>query len=363
MGETAMRRRQILAYLAGAAFARPAFAQPATPFAQVRPGRTLRFPEDHGAHPAFRTEWWYITGWVQDAARRALGFQVTFFRARPEIDERNASAFTPRQILIAHAAVSDAARGHLLHDQTVARAALGMAGAEEKETRVWIDDWLLARDSDRYTTRVPGRDFAFDLAFAMTQSPLLQGEGGLSRKGPRPESASYYYSLPHLDVRGTIVERERKSAVTGRAWLDHEWSSSYMDERATGWDWIGINLDDGAALMAFRMRDARNGAFWAGGAHRTREGTRRVFEPPEIAFVPLRTWRSPRTGASYPVAWRVRAGPFDLTIEPLMDDQENDTRASVGTIYWEGAVRVLQGNKPVGRGYLELTGYWRPMKL
>src|SRR5581483_8807321 len=117
------------------------------------------------------------------------------------------------------------------------------------------------------------------------------------------------------------------------AWLDHEWSSSYMDERATGWDWIGINLDDGGALMAFRMRDAAGGQFWAGGAHRASNGARRVFDPAEVAFTALRTWRSPRTGVTYPVAWRVRAGDIELDIEPLMDDQENDTRASVGTIY------------------------------
>ena len=191
----------------------------------------------------------------------------------------------------------------------------------------------------------------------------MQGSEGLSRKGPRAESASHYYSLPHLKVSGDIVEAGRKSGVTGSAWLDHEWSSSYMDERATGWDWIGINLDDGGALMAFRMRDAKGGKFWAGGAYRSASGMRRSYAPDEVEFAPLRQWRSARTGATYPVEWRVRAGALDLTIEPLMDDQENDTRASVGTVYWEGAVRALRDGKPVGRGYLELTGYWKPMKL
>ena len=335
----------------------------AEPLAQPAPGYRLRFPHDEGSHPAFGTEWWYVTGWLDAPGRGPTGFQVTFFRTRPEIDERNPSAFTSRQIMIAHAALSDGNRGRLLHDQTVARAALGLAGADAGRTRVWIDDWSLVQDGPVYRARVPGREFAFDLAFTATQPPLLQGSEGLSRKGPRAESSSHYYSLPHLKVAGDIVEADTKSQVSGTAWLDHEWSSSYMDERAIGWDWVGLNLDDGSALMAFRMRDAAGGKFWAGGAYRTASGMRRAYTPGEVDFTPLRRWRSARTGATYPVECRVRAGTLDLTIEPLMDDQEIDTRASVGTVYWEGAVRALRDGKPVGRGYLELTGYWRPMKL
>jgi predicted secreted hydrolase len=334
-----------------------------TPFAQVVSGYRPRFPQDEGSHPAFRTEWWYITGWLETSARAPLGFQITFFRARTLIDEKNRSAFAPRQIIIAHAALSDANRRSLLNDQRIARVSLGLAGAEEGRTRVWIDDWSLTHDGPAYGARIPARDFMLDLRFTPTQLPLLQGEDGVSRKGPRPESASYYYSIPHLKVAGTVAESGRRFAVEGSAWLDHEWSSSYLDERATGWDWIGINLDDGGALMAFRMRDAAGATFWSGGALRDARGVRRAFEPSAVDFIPLRLWQSPRTGTTYPVAWRVRAGPIEFTIEPLMDDQENDTRASVGAIYWEGAVRAMREKKPVGRGYLELTGYWQPFRL
>ena len=365
-----MRRRRLLSWL-GAIAAAPVVAgesassarSSGTRYAAVTPGYRLRFPQDEAAHPAFRTEWWYVTGWLDVAGRAALGFQITFFRARPEIDERNPSAFTPRQIIIAHAAVSDPDRGRLVHDQTIARAALGLAGAEENRTRVWVDDWSFTQERSIYRTRVPGREFALDLALTPAQPPLLQGDAGLSRKGPRPESASYYYSVPHLQVAGEIAQSGRKSSVAGTAWFDHEWSSSYMDERATGWDWIGINFDDGGALMAFRMRDAAGARFWAGGAYRTRDGARRALDPADVEFTAIRTWQSPRTGTRYPVSWRVRAGAVDLTIEPLMDDQENDTRMSVGTIYWEGAVRALRDGRAVGRGYLELTGYWRAMRL
>jgi predicted secreted hydrolase len=334
-----------------------------TPFAHVVPGYRLRFPQDEGSHPAFRTEWWYITGWLDTPARAALGFQITFFRTRPAIDENNPSTFTPRQIIIAHAALSDLSHGKLLHDQRVARAVLGLAGAEEGRTNVWIDDWSLAQEGREYKARAASRDFVFDLSFAPTQSPVLQGEDGVSRKGPRRESASYYYSIPHLRVAGTVGESGKRVQVEGSAWFDHEWSSSYMDERASGWDWIGINLDDGGALMAFRMRDRAGATFWAGGSYREPRGNRRAFASDEIEFIALRTWRSPRTGTTYPVSWRVRAGAIELTLEPLMDDQESDTRVSVGAVYWEGAVRAIRDKKPVGRGYLELTGYGQPLRL
>jgi predicted secreted hydrolase len=336
---------------------------PATPYAPVTPGYGMRFPFDEGSHPAFRTEWWYITGWLEPQGRAPIGFQITFFRTRPDTDARNPSAFTPHQLMIAHAALSDATRGRLVHDQKLARAALGLAGADQGRTHVWIDDWLLTQEARSYRLRIPAREFALDLTFAPTQPPLLQGEEGYSRKGPQADSASYYYSVPQLQVAGTLNDGKHRSAVSGTAWLDHEWSSSYMDARADGWDWIGINLADGAALMAFRMRDRNGGALWAGGSYRERDGTRRAFTPQEVEFAPTRTWRSPRTGASYPVAWRVAIPGVTLTIEPLMDDQEHDTRASVGTVYWEGAVTATRDGKAVGRGYLELTGYWRPMKL
>ena len=332
-------------------------------YAAVIPGYRLRFPYDEGSHPAFRTEWWYVTGWLDRSGRPSIGFQVTFFRTRPEADAKNPSAFSPRQIVIAHAALSEAARGRLVHDQTVARAVFGLAGAQEGRTHVWIDEWSLTQKDTSYAVRIPAREFALELTLSARQPPLLQGDEGYSRKGPRPASASYYYSIPHLAIAGALIEKGRRYAVSGNAWLDHEWSSSYMDERASGWDWIGINLDDGGALMAFRMRGREGGTLWAGGAYRNAAGLRRSFSPDDVTFTPVRSWRSPRTGASYPVAFRVKAGELEFAIDPLMDDQEHDTRATVGTVYWEGAVTARIAQKIVGRGYLELTGYWQPMKL
>lgn len=297
--------------------------------------RALVFPPDYGAHPAFRTEWWYLTGWL-DGPR---GFQLTFFRARPEEQSDNPSSFNPRQVLFAHAALSDPQRGHLVHDQLAARAGHELAQAETGRTAVWIDDWSLIQEGERYQAKVAARDFAFDLTLT-PRKLVLQGERGYSRKGHRPEEASYYYSQPHVVVTGRVNGRD----VSGTAWLDHEWSSAYLAPEAAGWDWAGINLDNGESLMAFQMRAKKGGIHYA---------------PPGVSMRPLRWWKSPRTGVAYPVSMDVNG----LRLEPLMDDQELDARASVGTIYWEGAVRAYREQTEVGRGYLELTGYWQPMKL
>jgi predicted secreted hydrolase len=333
------------------------------PFAPVRPGQRIELPRDHGAHPEFRTEWWYATGWLETAAGETLGFQVTFFRTRPDLAVDNPSAFAPRELVIAHAAISDPSRGRLWKDQRLARAALGLAGTATTDTRAWLDRWYLERRGDRYVTNVDAGDFGFGLTLRMTQAPLVNGRDGYSQKGPAAESASFYYSMPQLEVTGTIRRADRRDTVNGRAWLDHEWSSALLDREATGWDWIGINLDDGGALMLFRLRDAAGRRHWAGGTLRSADGSVRVFAPDDIEFEPGRRWRSPRTGVEYPVSWRVRAAGLELTLEPLLDDQESDTRASTGAIYWEGAVTAFAGGRRIGRGYLELTGYGERLRL
>jgi predicted secreted hydrolase len=353
--------RAVLLLALACAWLRTAAA--AEDYAPVQPGHELQFPRDHGSHPQFRTEWWYLTGWVKDAAGAELGIQITFFRNRPRVAENNPSRFAPRQLLFAHAALADARTGKLLHDQRAARAGFGLAEAQENRTDVVIDDWSLRQTAGGYSARLAAGEFEYALDFNATQPVLLQGERGLSRKGPKSEQASYYYSQPHLAVSGSITVKGEKREVSGAAWLDHEWSSEYLAPQAQGWDWIGLNLADGGALMAFRIRDGSGGTLWAGGAHRAADGSLRVLAPGAVRFEPLRRWRSPRTQAEYPVALRVQAGSLEFELEPMMDDQELDSRASTGTIYWEGAVTARSGGKLLGSGYLELTGYWRPLRL
>jgi predicted secreted hydrolase len=357
-----VKRRDFIAGLGVSLFIRNSTAGEIE-YPAVVPGRVLRFPRDHGAHPDFRTEWWYATGWLGNAAGEQFGFQVTFFRSRLPFVTDNPSSFAPRQLLFAHAALADPTYGRLREAQRAARPALALAGFAEDATRVWIGDWRLELAGDTYRTQVQGSDFALALELRAPGPPLLEGDAGLSRKGPRPGEASWYYSRPHLEVHGTIERERAKDTVSGSAWLDHEWSSAYLAPEAEGWDWCGINLDDGGALMAFRMRRKEGGVLWAGATLLVGSGNKTVFQPAQVTFKPLREWESPRTGVAYPVSMRVAAGGRSFELEPLMDDQELDARATSGTIYWEGAVRAMEGGKEAGRGYLELTGYWQPLRM
>jgi predicted secreted hydrolase len=351
-----LSRRSLLAALAA--------AHAGTLLAAESPATPLRFPRDFGAHPESRTEWWYVTGALDAGERSAIGFQVTFFRVSTSLGGAEASRFAARQLLFAHAAVSDLAQGKLRHDQRIARAGFGIAEASVDDTAVEIGDWRLDRSAadgaSRYRARATGdaAGFAFDLALDTTQPVLLQGQAGTSRKGPRREQFSRYYSEPQLAAHGSLSLDGRTYAVAGRAWLDHEWSDAYLDPAASGWDWIGINLDDGGALMAFRIRRPDGSTLWSGGSHRARDGAVRDFADGEVVFTPKRTWTSAATGTRYPVEWQVVTPVGAHTVRALQDDQELDSRASTGTIYWEGLSLLLDGaGRRVGRGYLEMTGY------
>ncbi|HZY19553.1 MAG TPA: carotenoid 1,2-hydratase [Ramlibacter sp.] len=341
-------------------------ALPALALADARalPLRPLQFPRDHGAHPDLRTEWWYITG-AGTAGGRELGFQLTFFRSRVDAAQDLASRFAARQLVFAHAAVTDVQGRRLRHDQRIARAGFGVAEAATDDTRVVLRDWRLAREGDgRYAATLLGREFGLDLRFAPTQPVLVQGRQGLSRKGPDPQQASYYYSVPQLAAAGTIVLEGRRLPFEGRAWLDHEWSEALLHPEAVGWDWIGMNLDDGSALTAFQLRRPDGSALWDGGSFRRPGGTVEVAGPGETAFTAQRRWTSPLSGATYPVAWTVRTPAGLYTVRALVDDQELDSRASTGGIYWEGLSELLDGSgRRVGRGYLEMTGYAQRLRL
>ncbi len=335
----------------------------APPFPVVRPGVPMSFPADHGAHPDFRTEWWYATGWLKTASGEDLGYQITFFRSRLQVDPANPSAFVPSQIIFAHAALADPALGRLRHGQRIARQGFGLAEAKTGDMALVLDDWSFVRaPGGAIRSHVGAEDFALDLVMAPTQPPLLQGRAGYSQKGPDPAEASHYYSLPQLQVSGSVVRDGKREAVTGTGWIDREWSSTLLNKAAVGWDWLGLNMDDGSALTLFRIRRADGSALWAGGSLRAPGQPVLALAPADVRFTPGRLWRSPRTGARYPVAPEIEVqlpgGVRRLKVTPLMDDQELDSRSGGGPVYWEGAVRV-----PGGRGYLEMTGYLKPLDM
>lgn len=326
--------------------------------------RALTFPRDHGAHPDLRTEWWYVTGHAR-AGGREFGFQVTFFRSRVDATQGMASAFAARQLVFAHAAVTDVQGQRLWHDQRIARAGFGIAQASTDDTRLALRDWSLLRESDgSYRAKVAAGDFTLDLRFTPTQPLLLQGREGLSRKGPQPSQASYYYSQPQLQASGRLLLQGQVHDLTGRAWLDHEWSEELLHTEAVGWDWLGMNLEDGSAFTAFRLRRANGTAVWDGGSWRAAGRTVQSFEPGRTVFTPQRVWTSPSSGARYPVQWQVDCPAGRYTVRAVVDRQELDSRASTGAIYWEGLSELADARgQVVGRGYLEMTGYAQPLRL
>ncbi|MBA3594027.1 MAG: carotenoid 1,2-hydratase [Pseudomonadota bacterium] len=327
------------------------------------PAKTLQFPRDFGAHPDFKTEWWYITGHARSGARE-FGFQLTFFRSRVDGTQAMASKFAAKQLVFAHAAITDVQGNKLWHDQRIAREGFDIASASTQGMALTLRNWTLQSQRNTHSAKLPATDFSLDLQFTETQPLLLQGDKGLSRKGPEAKQASYYYSLPQLTALGALTIKGKKFDVTGKAWLDHEWSEEILHPDATGWDWMGMNLDDGSALTAFRLRDKAGNTLWDGGSYRSAAGALNSFSRGEVIFKPMRRWTSPLSQASYPVEWLVRTPADTYAVRAVIDNQELDSRQSTGAIYWEGLSELIDSNgKLVGRGYLEMTGYASPLRL
>ena len=366
MSQTKSSRRQLLR-LASASMA-PRMLQPVWS-ATMRPDEPLRFPQDFGAHPAYRTEWWYITGHVQaPEAKQPLGFQITFFRSRVDTAASSTSRFATKQLVFAHAALSDIGQSQLLHDQRVARAGFGLIDAAEGDTRIQLRNWSLQRSGPAtqsvYQSHVAARDFTLDLRFTQTQPVLLQGDAGFSRKAPGMRYASHYYSQPQLQVQGRIQYKQQTLDVQGKAWLDHEWGEHLLAPEAVGWDWIGVNLNDGSTLTAFRLRRRDGSALWHGGSLRQPGQASHTFTDGEVRFTPGRIWVSPATGARYPVEWSIDLPGARYTLRARLDPQELDSRHSTGNVYWEGLSDLINAQgQVIGTGYLEMTGYASAMTL
>lgn len=373
-----MKRRDLLkAGLGLPLFSRAsmALAEPGLQRVYAQPNASMppTLPRDHGAHPAFRTEWWYFTGWFESPAlSQPLGVQITFFRSAPNVNVLNPSAFSPKQLLFAHAAVAIPSVGKLKHDQIIRRAGSGGAliqSTNEQVLNIQMPGWQLqSAQGEQWECKIQTPQLSMDLLIEQTQAPWMQGLDGYSQKGPKAEQSSYYITLPHMRSSGTVRLEGKTLPVQGSFWMDHEWSSTVLAPNAQGWDWVGLHGDQGEALMAFQIRDRDHTKppVWTHAALRQGDGTVRNFS--QVTFEVLKRWKSTRTGIEYPVSQRLLLDDLVFELQPLFDDQELDARASTGTLYWEGAVRVKSGNassntSPWGRGYLEMTGYDRPMQL
>lgn len=325
-----------------------------------------QFPRDHGAHPAFQTEWWYYTGNLADATGRRFGFQFTIFRrALSAAPASSTSEFRGNHIYFAHFTVSDIAGGAFHHDARYARGAAALAGAaNQPRFHVWLEDWSVHAENDEATAmriQAASDDFAIDLALRQVKAPALQGDNGLSPKSAEVGNASYYYSLSRLETRGQITLSEQRFAVSGHSWMDHEFSTSALGDDAQGWDWFGLIFDDGSELMVGQIRLSGGGLETAfGGLLIYADGSTRKLEVSEISIRAQDTWRSPHSHVEYPAGWDIAVSGddgFRITVAPLLADQELH---GAGIVYWEGAVGI-SGDKS-GYGYAELTGYAESMQ-
>jgi predicted secreted hydrolase len=332
-------------------------------YARALEPRVFVFPEDHGPHPRFRTEWWYVTGNVETGGGRPFGFQLTLFRnalapSKPELG----SDWATNQVYMGHFALTDVRSEEFHHHERFARESLGLAGARSQPFRVWLEDWVMeGGDGEAFPLRLQAEEgeVAIDLLLDPVKPVVLQGDSGLSRKAPGPGNASYYYSFTRLTASGSVRVDGEELAVEGLAWIDREWSTSVLAEGESGWDWFALQLSDGRDIMYGRTRreDGSAGSFQEGVLVEP-DGTYRVLRTGEVDLEKTAEWPSPLDGSIYPAGWSlsIPAEGVRLVVTPLVADQE----LNLAFRYWEGAVEVegrTAAGPATGRGYVELTGY------
>jgi len=334
-----------------------------TGYATATEPRTFSFPTDHGPHPEFRNEWWYLTGNLDGQNGERFGFELTIFRfsLTPPFERQQASRWQSDQVYIGHFAITDASNEQFYVAQRFSRGSMGLAGARADPFRVWIEDWSIAARSDAAMTwrvQAADQDMLLDLNLTQLKPPVLNGKYGLSRKSAEPGNASYYYSISRLQTEGFLQIGTERFAVSGFSWLDREWSSSALSADQAGWDWFGLQLDDGNELMLSQLRrlDGSRDPFSAG-TWISRSGASNHLDASKFTIEITQFWDSP-LGNRYPNGWRVSVPGLDLQldVQPVIDNQELSTTV----LYWEGAVDVSgkrNGEKVEGQGYVELTGY------
>jgi len=331
-------------------------------YARAESARPFEFPADHGPHPDFRSEWWYVTGNLSGEAGERYGFQFTLFRFAMTPRERpSRSDWGTRQAYMAHLALTDVATGRSYAFERFSRGAAGLAGAQAQPFAVWLDDWRLAEGETPFPwlLQAAEQEVELRLRLAPDKPPVLQGEQGLSRKGPEPGNASYYYSYTRMSADGELRLGDRRVSVRGSAWLDREWSTSALSPDLAGWDWFALQFDDGSELMLYQLRRGDGGSSpFSAATYVPAAGAPRHLDARDFRLTALDHWQSPKTGTRYPAGWRVEipALEAELTVAATVPDQE----LNLSVRYWEGAVDVdgrLLGKPARGVGYMELTGY------
>ncbi len=336
-------------------------------FQQAVEGYRYTFPRDHGAHEAFRTEWWYYTGNLSTKDGRTFGYQLTFFRRGVPAEQikTEPSKWTISQLYLAHFAMTDLSKKQFRYEEKLSRAGLGKAGAEPGHLRTWIDQWMAEspQQSDHHVLKAAEGDLAMELDLAPAKPLVIHGSSGISRKGVEPGQASHYYSFTRMATTGRITIGQETFEITGTSWMDHEFGSADLGKDLVGWDWFSLQLDDQTEVMLYRLRRADGSAApVSSGTVIDRDGTAQHLSIGDFALQPLSYWNSPSSKAQYPQKWRLTVPSKQLSLElnPLMAEQELLTGRSTQVTYWEGAIGVsgvAEGKKIAGKGYMELTGY------
>jgi predicted secreted hydrolase len=329
-------------------------------YRQAQPNYVYQFPRDHFSHPDFKTEWWYYTGNLHTAAGHQYGFELVFFRQGQQRDSANPSAWRVDDIYLAHLAVTDIdAAGFHFFDR-VNRAGPGIAGAALDQARIWNGNWQAAWNvsTGAQTLTAIASGIRFKLHLTPQTAPVIHGENGISLKSETPGHASHYVSFPLLSVNGQL----NGAAVSGTAWMDHEWFTNMLEESAQGWDWFSVQLDNHTELMLFelRNRDSARAPFLAGTFIDT-AGRSTALKRSEFSLEPIAWWRSPRTGARYPIRWRIAVPGRGIALECAAAIPNQELAFATAPIYWEGAVRYSGSHS--GVGYMEFTGYGAPIKM
>jgi len=327
------------------------------------PGYHYEFPRDHFNHPEYRTEWWYYTGNVRARDGHRYGFELVFFRQGA--DRRpsgNPSAWRVDDLYLAHLALTDVDAGHFRYWKRTNRAGPGIAGVSIEDSRIWNGNWQVRWDkaSDIQTLTAITEGLNFSLRLTPAKHAVINGENGVSQKAAGVGRASYYVSFPRLTVEGRLNGAE----VTGAAWMDHEWFTQQLDASQRGWDWFSVQLENGADLMLFDLRRT-DGTIdpYSSGTYIAKDGRSSHLKRDDFTLQPLEYWTSPKTGAKYPVKWRILVPSVGIALEctAALRDQELVSEDESGQTYWEGAV-TYSGSSP-GVGYLEMTGYAAPVKF
>ncbi|HBH86743.1 MAG TPA: carotenoid 1,2-hydratase [Syntrophaceae bacterium] len=339
---------------------------PADGWKQAITQRSWHFPKDHGAHPDYRTEWWYFTGNLVGEKSNRYGYQLTFFRQGIQTERKNRrNAWSIHDVYLAHFAISDVGNGSFWFSEQVSRPGPGLAGASTHGMDVWCLNWRARMKNGRVLLDAKHGGTYLRLELIPRKPVVLHGENGLSRKGPLGGQATYYYSFTDLETKG-ILKTEKMSDpvnVTGKSWFDQEFGSHQLSAEQVGWDWFSLHLSDGRDLMIYMLR-RKDGTVEpsSSGTLVEKNGRARHLKLQDIDIKPLAHWKSPASGGLYPSRWQIRIPPADISLvfSTTITNQELDTAGSTGVIYYEGTVsgKGTSSHKPLtSEGYVEMTGY------